>query len=49
MLTDAVAEHLHSHRLLFRDTRNVAFGPNGSARIRPVVDAQARAAPEEPR
>lgn len=43
VLTDAVAEHLHSHRLLFRDTRNVAFGPNGSARIRPVVDAQAHA------
>lgn len=43
VLNDAVAEHLRSLRLLFRDTTNIAFGPNGSARIRPVVDTHAHA------
>lgn len=43
VLNDAVAEHLRSGRLLFRDTMNIAFGPSGSARIRPVVDTHAHA------
>jgi flagellar basal body rod protein FlgB len=43
VLDCAVAEHLRNRRLLFRDTMNVAFGPNGSTRIRPVADAHAHA------
>ncbi len=41
VLNDAVAEHLRSRRLLFRDTTNIMFGLHGSARIRPVADAHA--------
>jgi flagellar basal body rod protein FlgB len=43
VLDYAVAEHLRSRRLLFRDTTNIAFGPNGSTRIRPVADPHAHA------
>lgn len=43
VLNDAVGEHLRNHRLLFRDTPNIAFGPSSSARIRPVVDTHAHA------
>jgi len=43
VLNGAVAEHLCSRRLLFRDTTNIAFGLNGATRIRPVVDAHAHA------
>jgi len=43
VLNDAVGEHLKNHRLLFRDTPNIAFGPGSSARIRPVVDTHAHA------
>ncbi|HNS22102.1 MAG TPA: hypothetical protein PKH24_16480 [Sedimentisphaerales bacterium] len=43
VLNNAVAEHLRNRRLLYRDTRNIAFGPNGSTRIRPVVDDHAHA------
>jgi len=43
VLNDAIVEHLQNHRLLFRDTANIAFGLNGSTRIRPVVDAHAHA------
>ncbi len=43
VLDCAVAEHLRSHRLLFRDTANVAFGQNGSTQIRPVADPHAHA------
>ena len=43
VLDCAVAEHLRTHRLLFRDTANVAFGLNGSARVRPVADPHAHA------
>jgi flagellar basal body rod protein FlgB len=43
ILNDAVAEHLRNHRLLFRDTPNITFGPGSSTRIRPVVDTHAHA------
>lgn len=41
VLNDAVAEHLRSRRLLFRDTPNIKFGLNRSTRVRPVVDTHA--------
>jgi hypothetical protein len=43
VLNDALAEHLRSHRLLFRDTTNITFGPNSSTRVRPVIDEDALA------
>lgn len=43
VLNAAVAEHLRSRRLLFRDTPNITFGSNNSTRIRPVIDTQAHA------
>jgi flagellar basal body rod protein FlgB len=43
VLNGAVVEHLQNRRLLFRDTSNIAFGPNGSTRIRPIVDDHAHA------
>lgn len=43
VLNAAVAEHLRSRRLLFRDTPHITFGSNNSTRIRPVIDAQAHA------
>lgn len=43
LLNDAVAEHLRSRRLLFRDTPHITFGSNNSTRIRPVIDTQAHA------
>ncbi len=43
VLNNAVAEHLRSRRLLFRDTSNIAFGRNGSTTIRPIVDTHAHA------
>jgi flagellar basal body rod protein FlgB len=42
VLSEAVAEHLRSHRLLFRDTAGVKFGPNNMMQIQPVVDSHAR-------
>ncbi|MGE5296931.1 MAG: hypothetical protein ACM3VT_19080 [Solirubrobacterales bacterium] len=41
VLNQAVAEHLRTRRLLFRDTANITFGSNSSTRIRPVTDTQA--------
>jgi flagellar basal body rod protein FlgB len=41
VLDRAVAEHLQSHRLVFRDTDNIRFGPNGSMEVRAVVDERA--------
>lgn len=43
VLNDALAEHLRSRRLLFRDTTNITFGPNSSTRVRPVIDEGALA------
>ena len=42
-LNRAVAEHLQHHRLLFRDTPNVKFGPNNTMQVWPVADPQAHA------
>ncbi len=42
-LNGAVAEHLQHHRLLFRDTANVKFGPNNTMEVWPVADSQAHA------
>jgi len=41
VLNEAVAEHLRSHRLLFRDTGNIQFGPKDTMRIQPEVDSHA--------
>ncbi len=41
VLDHAVAEHLQSHRLVFRDTDNVRFGPSGSMELRASVDEHA--------
>jgi hypothetical protein len=43
ILNGALAEHLQHHRLLFRDTPNIKFGPQGTMTIRPVADPQAHA------
>jgi hypothetical protein len=43
LLNDAVAEHLRTQRLLFRDTAGICFGPSGEMRVRPVRDAHAYA------
>jgi flagellar basal body rod protein FlgB len=40
-LDAAVAEHLQSRRLVFRDTDNVRFGPNGSMEVQAVCDSGA--------
>ncbi len=42
VLNEAVTEHLRSHRLLFRDTANIQFGPKDAMRIQPQVDAHAQ-------
>jgi len=42
VLSEAVAEHLRSHRLLFRDTATITFGPNNTMQIQPVADSRAR-------
>ena len=41
VLNEALAEHLTNHRLLFRDTPNITFGPGNSTRVRSVVDTHA--------
>jgi hypothetical protein len=38
----AVAEHLQHHRLLFRDTPHIKFGPNNTMQVRPILDAHAQ-------
>jgi hypothetical protein len=43
ILNGALAEHLQHHRLLFRDTPNVKFGPRGTMEIRPIADPRAHA------
>lgn len=43
VLNGALAEHLQHHRLLFRDTPNIKFGPRGTMEIRPIADPQAHA------
>lgn len=39
----ALAEHLQNHRLLFRDTPNIKFGPNNAMEVRPMADLHAQA------
>lgn len=43
VLNAAINEHVQHHRLLFRDTPNIAFGGGGTMRIHPVADERARA------
>jgi len=43
LLNEAVAEHLRNHRLLFRDTASIRFGPNNTMQIQPEPDAYAHA------
>jgi flagellar basal body rod protein FlgB len=43
LLNEAVAEHLRSHRLVFRDTASIQFGPNNTMQIWPETDAYAHA------
>ena len=38
LLNHAIAEHIQNERLVLRDTANIKFGPNGSLRLKPVVD-----------
>lgn len=40
-MNGAIAEHLLSQRLLFRDTENIKFGENGAMNVSPVVDTHA--------
>ena len=40
-LNVAVAEHLQHHRLLFRDTPHIRFGPNNTMEAQPVADPHA--------
>ena len=44
LLNGAIAEHLRSRRLLFRDTPNIKFGAHNSMQIRPIPDTSAQAA-----
>lgn len=43
VLDGAVAEHLRSRRLLFRDTANISFGPSNAMQIRSIADPHAHA------
>ena len=42
VLNAAINEHVQHHRLLFRDTANIAFGGGGAMRIHPIADEGAR-------
>jgi len=42
-MNEAVAEHVTRQRLLFRDTNNIAFGPDGEMRLSTVLDEHAQA------
>ncbi len=43
LLNSAIAEHLRSRRLLFRDTPNIKFGVHNAMQIRPISDTYAQA------
>jgi flagellar basal body rod protein FlgB len=43
VLNEALAEHLQSHRLLFRDTAAIQFGSHNAMHIQPQADAHASA------
>jgi flagellar basal body rod protein FlgB len=40
-MNGAIAEHVLSQRLMFRDTENIKFGQNGLMTVSPVVDTHA--------
>ena len=42
LMSEAVAEHIRSKRLLLRDSNNVKFGPAGSFKAVPIVDEYAK-------
>lgn len=41
VLSAAVAEHLQSRRLLYRDTTHIQFGPNNTMQVWPMADLSA--------
>ncbi len=42
LLNGAIAEHLRSHRLVFRDTPNIKFGVHNAMQVRPISDTYAQ-------
>jgi hypothetical protein len=42
VLNNAIAGHIQSRRLVFRDTDNIKFGPSGSFEANPIVDRFAK-------
>ena len=42
VLSDAVAEHTQSQRLVLCDTENIKFGASGSFKAKPTVDQYAK-------
>lgn len=42
-MNEAVVEHLLHRRLVFRDTENILFGPNGQMTLSAVTDERAQA------
>jgi flagellar basal body rod protein FlgB len=47
LLHEAIDEHTQNRRLLLRDTENIKFGPNGSFKVKPIVDEYAKELLEE--
>jgi flagellar basal body rod protein FlgB len=43
ILNHAIAAHIQYRKLVFRDSENVKFGPNGKMNVKAVVDKHARA------
>lgn len=41
-MTNAVDEHVRSHRLLLQDSDNVKFGAVGSFEVKPIIDEEAK-------
>ena len=42
VLNFAIAEYAQNQRLLFQDTESIKFGSNGSFKVEPVIDEQAK-------
>lgn len=42
VLSDAVAEHTQSQRLVLCDTENIKFGVSGSFKAKPIIDQYAK-------
>jgi hypothetical protein len=49
LINNAINEHIRSRRLLFCDTINIKFGPEGGLDIRPTTDEHAKRILEENR